>query len=106
MNENPYQSPSSPNPFADKSTPPSSGIDPRVLQAAVEQALRDKHDATVALQILVTSVIGCFAPIIFLYGLIFLLTRSYPFPRKWMAIAGTVLHFIWTIIYAVAIFLG
>jgi predicted RNA-binding Zn-ribbon protein involved in translation (DUF1610 family) len=54
------------------------------------------QDKTNAIVIFVTSILGCFSPIVAIYGIVFLLRRPYSFPLKWMAIVGTVLHCIWT----------
>lgn len=56
------------------------------------------QDKTNSIVIFVTSILGCFSPIVAIYGIIFLLRRPYSFPLKWMAIVGTVLHCIWTAI--------
>jgi len=56
---------------------------------------RDKSDA---IAIFVTGLIGCFAPIVAIFGVVFLVKRPYSFPCKGLAIAGTILHWIWTIL--------
>jgi hypothetical protein len=91
--QNPYQSPQSKNPFSDS---PGAGVDPFAVQQAANRLLRDKHDSTTSWQLLVTGILGCFSPILAIYGLIFILRRPYSFPLKGLAIAGTVLHCIWT----------
>ena len=68
------------------------------LERAAKRLLKEKQDATTALQLFLTSLIGCFAPILAIYGAIFLLMRPYPFRRKGLAIAGTILHWFWTVI--------
>lgn len=60
-----------------------------------KQESRDKSDA---IAIFVTGLIGCFAPIVAIFGIVFLIKRPYNFPCKGLAIAGTILHWIWTIL--------
>lgn len=68
------------------------------VEEAAKRLIAEKYDKTTALQIFLTSLIGCFSPILAIYGIVFLLQRPYPFPRKGLAIVGTVLHCIWTLI--------
>jgi DNA-directed RNA polymerase subunit M/transcription elongation factor TFIIS len=68
------------------------------VEEAAKRLIAEKYDKTTALQIFLTSLIGCFSPILAIYGIIFLLQRPYPFPRKGLAIVGTVLHCFWTLI--------
>ena len=100
---NPYQPPKSANPFADA---PSQALDPFAVHEAAKRLIRDKHDKTTSWQLLATGILGCFSPILAIYGLIFLLRRPYSFPLKGLAIAGTVLHCVWTgllVLYVVVI---
>jgi hypothetical protein len=90
---NPYTPPLPQNPFTE-------AVSQDDMQAQVEEAakrlLREKQDSTTSWQLLATGIIGCFSPILAIYGIIFLLRRPYPFPLKGLAIAGTVLHCLWT----------
>lgn len=62
------------------------------------RAAEDPNDKSNATVILVTGILGCFSPIVLIYGIIFLLKRSYDFDGKTMAIIGTILHGIWTLL--------
>lgn len=55
----------------------------------------ERLDSTTAVQILFSAFFPCFAPIVAVYGLVFLTKRRYPFPNKNLAVAGTILHWIW-----------
>jgi hypothetical protein len=78
-------------------------FDPLLKQAARKSAkgsgdsAQDSQDKTNSIVIFVTSLIGCFSPIVAIYGVIFLLNRPYSFPLKWMAIVGTLIHCFWTV---------
>lgn len=54
------------------------------------------QDKTNAIVIFVTSILGCFSPIVAIYGIVFLMRRPYSFPYKGLAIAGTIIHCVWT----------
>ena len=69
------------------------------VEEAAKRLIAEKQDKTISIQIFVTSLIGCFSPIIFIYGIVFLMRRPYPFPRKGLAIAGTVIHGFWSLIF-------
>ena len=66
------------------------------IEEAAKKLLRRRHEENTALQLLLTGMIGCMAPICAVYGLCFLLMHREPFPRRWMAVVGTVLHWTWT----------
>lgn len=104
MSQNPYQPPNSPNPFADQMLGHSN--DPRAVEEAAKRMLRDKHDKTTSWQLLITGIIGCFSPILSVYGIIFLLRRSYSFPTKTLAVIGTVLHCLWTLLLIASVALS
>ncbi len=76
-----------------------SGAAATSVEERAEQLLQEKQDKTTALQIFLTGLLGCFAPIIFIYGVVFLLKRPYAFPRKGLAIAGTILHGLYTLAF-------
>ena len=67
------------------------------VREEAERLIREKQDKTTSWQLFVTGLIGCFAPILAIYGMVFLLRRSQPFPGKGLAIAGTLLHCFWTL---------
>jgi hypothetical protein len=70
-------------------------------ETSVERARRiasEKQDKSTAIQIFATSILGCFSPIVVIYGLVFLLRRPYSFPCKGLAIAGTIIHGVWTLV--------
>lgn len=73
------------------------------VEAAARRLMAEQQDKTTALQIFLTGLIGCFSPILAIYGIVFLVRRPYPFPRKGLAIAGTVLHCIWLLPWLVYI---
>src|SRR5262249_3675465 len=57
------------------------------------------QDKTNAIVIFVTSILGCFSPIVAIYGTIFLMRRPYSFPCKGLAIAGTIIHCFWALMF-------
>jgi predicted RNA-binding Zn-ribbon protein involved in translation (DUF1610 family) len=59
---------------------------------------QQSQDKTNAIVIFVTSILGCFSPIVAIYGIVFLKQRPYSFPYKGLAIAGTIIHCIWTVL--------
>jgi hypothetical protein len=65
------------------------------IERLVEKKIKQKQDSDTALQLFLTGLIGCFSPILAIYGIIFLIRRPYDYPRKTLAIVGTVLHCIW-----------
>jgi predicted RNA-binding Zn-ribbon protein involved in translation (DUF1610 family) len=67
------------------------------------ESRQDSQDKTNAIVIFVTSILGCFSPIVAIYGIIFLLKRPYSFPYKGLAIAGTIIHCLWTAFLVVRI---
>lgn len=102
---NPYQPSQQSNPFAD--SPAQSGpLDQRAIEEAARQMVREQQDRTTSWQLLATGVIGCMSPILAIYGVIFLLRRPYSFPLKGLAIAGTVLHCLWTLLLVGMVALG
>lgn len=68
------------------------------IEQLVEEKIKLKQDNDTAFQLLLTGIIGCFSPILAIYGIIFLIRRPYAFPRKTMAVIGTILHCIWALI--------
>jgi hypothetical protein len=64
----------------------------------VGESREQSQDKTNALVIFVTSILGCFSPIVAIYGIVFLMKRPYSFPLKGLAIAGTIIHCFWTAI--------
>lgn len=57
---------------------------------------QEQQDAATAVQILFTALFPCFAPIVAVYGLIFLTSRRYQFRNRNLAVAGTIIHWVWT----------
>jgi hypothetical protein len=76
------------------------------IEAAAKKILRQRHESTTALQLFLTGLIACMSPICAIYGVCFLLMHRDPFPRKWMAVAGTILHWIWTAVLAFSILMS
>lgn len=75
--------------------------DQQRIREEAKRLVREERDKSTALQIFVTGLIGCFAPIVAIYGTIFLLMRPEPFPRKTLAVIGTALHWFWTALLVV-----
>jgi hypothetical protein len=76
------------------------------VEEAAKRLIAEKYDKTTSIQIFVLSLIGCFSPILAIYGIFFLIRRPYPFPYKGLAIAGTVIHCIWATLQIVGIVLS
>ena len=104
--QNPYASP-----IAD-STPDEDLDSPEMqarIQAEARRLVQEGKDKDTSWQLLATGLIGCFSPILAIYGIIFLLRRPHQFPLKSLAIAGTVLHCIWAVLWTIGMtvsFLG
>ena len=98
---NPYASP-----MTDSTPQPNSPADQARIEAEAKRLLKEKQDTTTSWQLLATGILGCFSPILAIYGIIFLLRRPYSFPLKGLAIAGTVLHCIWTLLIVLSIMLN
>lgn len=77
--------------------------DQQRIREEAKRLMREERDKTTALQIFLTGLIGCFAPVVAIYGTIFLLMRPEPFPRKTLAVIGTVLHWFWTLLMVASI---
>jgi hypothetical protein len=75
-----------------------SPVDDERVKEEAKRLVREQQDGSTSLQLLVTGILGCFSPILAIYGLIFLVRRPYSFPRKPLAVIGTVLHCFWTLI--------
>jgi hypothetical protein len=65
---------------------------------AAKRMAAEKSNRTTSILLFVMGLIGCFSPICAIYGIVFLVQRPYPFPYKGLAIAGTILHCLWTLI--------
>ena len=76
------------------------------VEAAAKRLMAEQQDKTTALQLFITSLLGCFSPILLIYGIVFLVRRPYPFPRKGLAIAGTIIHGFWTLVLIASIIAG
>ncbi len=85
-------------------------FDPLLKDAARKRGAGESadqtQDKTNAIVIFVTSILGCFSPIVAVYGIVFLLRRPYPFPYKGLAIAGTIIHCFWTAILVLSLAAG
>ncbi len=71
------------------------------VEEAAKRLMKEKQDKTTAIQLFVLSLIGCFSPILAVYGIIFLIRRPYPFKYKGLATAGTIIHCCWTALWIV-----
>ena len=58
----------------------------------------NSQESKTAMQIFVTGLLGCFSPIVLIYGIIFLMKNPHDFPRKGLAIAGTIMHGFWVVV--------
>ena len=77
------------------------------IEQAAARLVREKQDNSTAIQIFITGLLGCLAPVVAIYGTIFLLLRrSYSFPNKGLAIAGTILAWVWTLLLVAMIVAG
>ena len=74
-----------------------------VMEQAMTNVLRRDRQLKNAWTIFICGLIGCGAPIVAIYGLIFLLINREPFPRKTLAVIGTVIAWIWTLLLIVFI---
>ena len=83
-------------------------FDPVLKKESLKQgaAAAQKQDNTTPILIFVTSLMGCFSPIIAIYGTIWLVNRPYAFKYKGLAIAGTVIHWVWTLLLLAGFVLG
>lgn len=54
------------------------------------------EESKIALQIFITGLLGCFSPFVAIYGIVFLIRHPHDYPRKTLAIIGTLLHCFWT----------
>ena len=102
----PYTPPPSENPFAAPVQPDSvhSAVTQAEIEAEAKRLMRQKHSTTTAWQLFATGIIGCFAPVLAIYGTIFLIRRPEPFPLRRLAVAGVILHWIWTVVFIVSMF--
>ena len=78
----------------------------RASRSGASESHEDKQDKQTALLLFITGLLGCFSPILAIYGIVFLVKRPYPFPRKGLAIAGTVLHCLWALLTILSIAAG
>ncbi|MBI5779163.1 MAG: hypothetical protein HZA49_06875 [Planctomycetes bacterium] len=74
-----------------------------VMEQAMANVLRRDRQLKNTWTIFIGGLLGCGAPIVAIYGLIFLLINREPFPRKTLAIIGTVIAWIWTLLLIVYI---
>jgi len=73
------------------------------MEQAMTNVLRRDRQIRNTWTIFICGLFGCMAPIVAVYGLIFLLINREPFPRKTLAIIGTVIAWIWTLLLIVFI---
>jgi hypothetical protein len=64
-------------------------------EAAADRRALESEESDMALKLLLTGLIGCLSPMYAPYGLYFLARYRNPYPRKWMAVVGTVIHWLW-----------
>jgi predicted RNA-binding Zn-ribbon protein involved in translation (DUF1610 family) len=76
------------------------------LDQLVDERIKSKQASSTAIQIFITGLIGCLSPVIAIYGIVFLIRHPESFPRKTLAIVGTVLHCIWTVILLLLVAAG
>jgi predicted RNA-binding Zn-ribbon protein involved in translation (DUF1610 family) len=80
----------------------SSGVWGESVEEAAKRLVADKQDRTTSIQLFVLSLLGCFSPILAIYGIVFLWRRPHSFQYKGLAVAGTVIHCLWTLFYIMA----
>lgn len=78
-------------------TVPSRQVD-RGARSRGDREKKEKKDSSDAIALFVTGLLGCFSPICAIFGTVFLVKRPYPFRNKGLAIAGTILHWFWTVV--------
>lgn len=83
--------PTGPNPY----TPPTQGLH-REPQPSEAELNRLTLEAT---NIFATRLLGILAPVVTVYAIIFLLRHPKAFPRRRLAIAGAILHGLWTLVW-------
>lgn len=73
-----------------------------IAQKAAE-AIRQKNRSVNAWSILILGAIGCMPPVVAIYGLIYLLINRESFRFKILAIIGTVIAWLWTVVFVAVI---
>ena len=69
--------------------------EPETAEEAADRRALESEESDMALKLLFTGVLGCLSPMYAPYGLYFLVRYRNPYPRKWMAIVGTLIHWFW-----------
>jgi len=82
-------------------TQPSGGYYPRNYALEAENKTRSNE----AIIILICGLLGCFAPVVAIYGTI-TLSKHKDYPNRTLAIIGTVLAWIWSILLVITIIAG
>ncbi len=86
-----HSMPSDANPY----TPPNSqsSLEPQLTEADLSKL---KTNAT---NIFATGLFGILAPVVAIYSVVFLLRNRTAFPRRRLAVAGAILHCLWTLVW-------
>lgn len=76
-------------------TPPTQGLhrEPQPTEAELNRLTLE------ATNIFATSLLGILAPVVAVYAIIFLLRHPTAFPRRRLAVAGAILHGLWTLVW-------
>ncbi len=75
---------------------------PPNTQSSVERQLSEEELnklKTNATNIFATGLFGILAPVVAVYSVVFLLRNQMAFPRRRLAVAGTILHCLWTLVW-------
>ena len=83
--------PSDTNPYAPHNS--RSSLEPQLTE---EDFNKTKTNAT---NIFATGLFGILAPVVAVYSVVFLLKYRMAFPRRRLAVAGAILHCLWTIVW-------
>lgn len=70
-----------------------------LVERKVKEASRQKNQTINAWSILVLGALGCMPPVVAIYGLIYLLINRRPFRFKTLAIIGTIIAWLWTVVF-------
>jgi predicted RNA-binding Zn-ribbon protein involved in translation (DUF1610 family) len=82
-------------------------FDPLLKAAHQRQSAPARSDeGSTPILLFVTSLLGCFSPILAIYGTVYLVNRPYSFKYKGLAIAGTAIHWVWTLLIVASFVLG
>lgn len=76
----------------------------QLVREQLKKMTQEKSRTTNVWTIFIGGLFGCFAPLVAIYGLIFLLTTRLSTKHRVLAIFGTVIAWFWTIVLIALIF--